>query len=175
MLGKERPAADSALLWSLQHCGDAALEAIAKRAESRLQASTEEWESVWGRVRELARWTDADLVDPTVEGSTWLTLWPAPVRADGVHVRADARLLVAPRGVLLQPGDVRGLVSSVDLGRDLDGTTRGLFVTRLPGDCLLLSEDQRREWGRAMHASGRVLVVLEPDSEAPQRGRKKRS
>jgi hypothetical protein len=105
-----------------------------------------------------------------VPGATWLTTWPSAwPNAENPNPRPFVALLVTPPGLLIQRGDQRALVSCWDLGRELDATRLGLFVTQLPCDSLLLSEAQREAWGRPMAAMGRVFRVLEKATEKGKR------
>lgn len=106
--------------------------------------------------------------NPTIQGRTWLVSWPLsePGEDGGLHFAADAVLIVAPEGMVLQPGTAACLVRAADL----DDDDAACLSTRLSGDCLLLSEAQRQAWGTGMHLRGRVFWCVDLKARKKRKG-----
>ena len=112
--------------------------------------------------------------NPTLAGRTWLLDWEVPADEDNatrVKLTHEAALIVAPVGVVLQPGMVIMLIQAEDRTKPED---RDMMVHQVARQPLLISERQRLRWGPGMAVKQRVLYVFAPDLEAPshKRGRK---
>jgi len=100
-----------------------------------------------------------------------MCVWPVVETAKdgGTRMRNDWAVVVAPPGILLQPGSPLLLTTAWDIGAE----DRDLFETQLLNVAVRLSEDQRTSWGSALHQIGRVYWVVDPDpSQEGQDARK---
>lgn len=106
--------------------------------------------------------------NPTIQGRTWLLPWALsePGEGGGLHFAADAALIVAPEGMVLQAGTAVCLARAADL----DDDDAACLSTRLSGDCLLLSEAQRQAWGTGMHLRGRVFWCVDLKARRKRKG-----
>jgi len=110
--------------------------------------------------------------NPTIQGRTWLLDWQVPADAGSrIELRTEAALVVAPAGVILQPGLKVMLIQAADITSE----DRDVMVHEIERQPLLISEKQRRHWGMGMALKQRVFYVYAPDldNQGPKkRGRK---
>lgn len=141
---------------------------LKEKLERDCDAKREAFEAEVQRVVEAL----SEVTNPTLQGRTWLLDWEIPTdRNNRVELRREAALVVAPAGVILQPGMTVMLIHAADRASE----DRDMMVHQIQRQPLLVSEAQRQHWGMGMALKQRVFYIYAPDLELPgakRRGRK---